>query len=170
MATTAAALTGAIAGAVAGVAATVAFTARTKSGSAKAVVNRLHHLPGLAKPMASYSQVAEVNVPSGGAPRLLYLAGQTGHDESGKLASGGAGPQTEQCFANLATSLKGMGMTMEDLVKINVYLTSADDLSAYRDAHIRALGEIQPASTLVIVKALAGPEMVVEIEAVAAGV
>ena len=170
MATTAAALTGAIAGAVAGVAATVAFTARTKSGSAKAVVNRLHHLPGLAKPMASYSQVAEVNVPSGGAPRLLYLAGQTGHDESGKLASGGAGPQTEQCFANLATSLKGMGMTMEDLVKINVYLTSADDLGAYRDAHIRALGEIQPASTLVIVKALAVSEMVVEIEAVAAGV
>ena len=170
MATTAAALTGAIAGAVAGVAATVAFTARTKSGSAKAVVNRLHHLPGLAKPMASYSQVAEVDVPSGGAPRLLYLAGQTGHDASGKLASGGAGPQTEQCFANLATSLKGMGMTMEDLVKINVYLTSADDLGAYRDAHIRALGEIQPASTLVIVKALAGPEMVVEIEAVAAGV
>ena len=170
MATTAAALTGAIAGAVAGVAATVAFTARKKSGSAKAVVNRLHHLPGLAKPMASYSQVAEVDVPSGGAPRLLYLAGQTGHNESGKLASGGAGPQTEQCFANLATSLKGMGMTMEDLVKINVYLTSADDLGAYRDAHIRALGEIQPASTLVIVKALAGPEMVVEIEAVAAGV
>ena len=170
MATTAAALTGAIAGAVAGVAATVAFTARKKSGSAKGIVNRLHHLPGLAKPMASYSQVAEVNVPSGGAPRLLYLAGQTGHDESGKLASGGAGPQTEQCFANLATSLKGMGMTMEDLVKINVYLTSADDLGAYRDAHIRALGEIQPASTLVIVKALAGPEMVVEIEAVAAGV
>ena len=40
---------------------------------------------------------------------------------------------------------------------------------AYRDAHIRALNGIQPASTLVNVKALAGPDMVVEIEAVAAG-
>ena len=164
MATTAAALTGAIAGAVAGVAATVAFTAARKSTS---VVKRIHHLPGLAKPMASYSQVAEV---SGGVQkRLLYLAGQTGHDESGKLAAGGAGPQTEQCFANIDSTLKAMGLTMDDLVKINVYLTSADDLGAYRDAHIRALNGIQPASTLVIVKALAGPDMVVEIEAVAAG-
>ena len=55
----------------------------------------------------------------------------------------------------------------EDLVKINVYL-SADYLEGYRVARDNALGDIQPASTLVIVAALAGPDMRVEIEAVAA--
>ena len=59
-------------------------------------------------------------------------------------------------------------MSKEDLVKINVYLSSADYLEGYRVARDNALGDIQPASTLVIVAALAGPGMRVEIEAVAA--
>ena len=53
-------------------------------------------------------------------------------------------------------------------VKINVSLTSRDDLGGYRVARDNALGSIQPSSTLVIVQALAGPGMKVEIEAVAA--
>ena len=116
--------------------------------------------------MASYSQVAEITA-TAGAPRLLYIAGQSGHNASGKLADGVA-EQADQCFANIAGVLKGMGLTTNDLVKINVYLTSRDHLAGYRVARDKALGSIQPSSTLVIVQALAGPDMKVEIEAVAA--
>ena len=155
-----AALTGALAGAAAGAA---AATLLARRGGATALIKRLNP-PGCPIPMASYSQVAEITAP---APRLLYLAGHSGHDASGKLADG-ISAQANLCFKNIAGALTAMGLTVDDLVKINVYLTSRDDLPAYREAHNSALGSIQPASTLVIVKELAGPGMLCEIEAVAA--
>lgn len=154
-----AALTGALAGAAAGVAATLLLGRGRSTG----LVKRLTP-PGCPKPFANYSQVAEV---TGGASRLLYISGMSGHDANGKLGDTTAA-QAEQCFANINSALNGMGLSKRDLVKINVYLTSVDCLDGYRVARDNALGDIQPASTLVFVAALAGPGMQVEIEAVAA--
>lgn len=90
----------------------------------------------------------------------------SGHDAKGQL--GDTTRQAEQCFANIISALNGMGLGKEDLVKINVYLAGLEHLDAYRVARDNALGDVQPASTLVIVAGLAGPGMNVEIEAVAA--
>ena len=90
------------------------------------------------------------------------------HDLRADVA--GTEAQARQTFANIKTVLDGVGLTKLDLVKINVYLTSHDDLGAYRAARDEALGDVETASTLVVVKALANPDMSVEIEAVAASV
>ena len=60
-------------------------------------------------------------------------------------------------------------MGVADIVKLNAYITRADLIPVYRAARDRALGTVAPpASTLVVVAALANPAWVVEIECVAA--
>jgi len=60
-------------------------------------------------------------------------------------------------------------MGFEDLVKITVLLTDARFTQASRDARDRALGSASPpTSTLMVVTALASPDFLIEIEAIAA--
>ena len=75
--------------------------------------------------------------------------------------------QVRQVFENLRTVLEGAGMGFESVVKLTVYLT---DMGRLRD-YTRIKGEFfegkQPASTALGVTALARPEMMVEVEAIA---
>ena len=64
--------------------------------------------------------------------------------------------------------LEANGMGLADLVKVNAYVTDEAELPAFRAARGRVFGEVRPASTLAVVKALAAPRYLVEIEAVAA--
>jgi 2-iminobutanoate/2-iminopropanoate deaminase len=115
-------------------------------------------------PAGKYSHGAEV--PAG--TRLLYVSGQVGVKPDGKTAAGDAA-QCEQAWANLKNVLAGAGMGVDDIVKINAYVTRADLIAAYRTARDKAVGQaVPPASTLVVVAALADPAWVVEIECVAA--
>ena len=59
-------------------------------------------------------------------------------------------------------------MTVADIVKITQYLTRAEDIKAYAEVRTRFLGDSRPASMLLIVPQLVWPEMLVEIEIVAA--
>src|SRR5512140_2979826 len=62
---------------------------------------------------------------------LLYLSGQTPIDPaSGKLVEGGITPQTERAFDNLAAVLADAGLSMDDVVKCNVYLTTMSNFGA----------------------------------------
>jgi 2-iminobutanoate/2-iminopropanoate deaminase len=58
-------------------------------------------------------------------------------------------------------------MTLKDVVKTTVFLTSADDVASFRKVRAQRLGDAMPTSTLVIVTALVQPEFKVEIEAIA---
>ena len=60
------------------------------------------------------------------------------------------------------------GMSVADLVKVNIFVTSAEYVAASRAIRDAALKGAEPASTFLVVAALAHPELVVEIEAVAA--
>ena len=99
----------------------------------------------------------------------VFIAGQVATDAAGNVVGeGDAGAQAEQVMANLKTVVEACGGTMDDIVKINVYVT---DL-AYRPAvgaarlkHFKEGG--YPASTFVVVSSLATPQFLVEIEAVA---
>ena len=121
------------------------------------------HNPPTVHPPAGYSHAIETPA----AARWLHIAGQVGQRPDGIIVEG-AGAQADQCWANIRALLQSAGMTMADLVKITTFIVDDVDLAAVRAARERAVGERKPASSLVIVKKLAHPAWLVEIEAIAA--
>lgn len=123
------------------------------------------HAAGLAQNPA-YSHVA---VTSGA--RTIYTAGQVANDETGAtVGAGDLAAQTEQVLRNLGRALEAAGASFADVVKITTYVVD------YKPEHRAIIGKARapffagrapPASTLVGVKALAMPEWLIEIEAVA---
>lgn len=102
---------------------------------------------------------------------MIYIAGQTGLDKDGKTVAGGIEEQTRQTLANLGAILEAEGLTADDLISMTIYLTDIDNLpgsSAERRAFFKS-GKY-PAGTLLIVKSLAEPDLLIEIDAVAARV
>ncbi len=112
-----------------------------------------------------YSQALEIQP----GARLLFTAGQVGMAPDGTTADGFAA-QADQTWANILALLAEGGMGVDDIVKITGYIVGHENFPAYAAARKKALGGIRPASTAIIVPALALPEWVVEIEAVAAKV
>ena len=118
--------------------------------------------PGVYAPLPHYSQVAR-------AGNTLYLSGQLGFDGNGNLVGpGDARAQARQAWANIVGILAHYGATPRQLVKTNTYITHP----AYRPLVGEARDEVfagppYPPSTLVVVQALAEPQFLVEIEAIA---
>jgi 2-iminobutanoate/2-iminopropanoate deaminase len=115
------------------------------------------------RPFSRYAQA--VAVPA--AFRWLYISGQIGVAPDGALLDGFEA-QARQAWAGVVALLEAGDMSIDDLVKVTIYLTNAGDLAASRAARDTALGDAEPASTLVIVAGLARPNLLIEIEAVAA--
>jgi enamine deaminase RidA (YjgF/YER057c/UK114 family) len=113
-------------------------------------------------PLGAYSN--GISTPAGG--RWLHVAGQVGIGPDGNLAEGFEA-QAEAAWRNLVAVLADAGMTAADLVKVTHYLVRGEDLPAYNPVRLRHLGAARPASTLVVVAALARPEWRIEVEAVA---
>jgi enamine deaminase RidA (YjgF/YER057c/UK114 family) len=99
----------------------------------------------------------------------VFIAGQVSIDAQGRIVGeGDAAAQVEQVFQNLRTVVEACGGTMADIVKLNIYTTDAayrSQIVAARQRHFKE-GEY-PASTYVVIAALAVPALLVEIEAVA---
>jgi enamine deaminase RidA (YjgF/YER057c/UK114 family) len=99
----------------------------------------------------------------------VFVSGQVAIDARDQLVGeSDATAQVEQVFRNLRTVVEASGGTLDDIVKLNVYVTDA----AYRPAVVAARNRHfkegrYPASTYVVVTALAVPQLLVEIEAVA---
>jgi len=115
-------------------------------------------------PTGGYS-LRTVEVPPGS--RLLYVSGQTATDERGQTPAD-VELQAEIVYQKLQRALADAGMSMQDLVKTTVYLLDPSDLPALIKAGRKYNPGGQQAGTLVYVKALALPEVRIEIEAVAA--
>jgi enamine deaminase RidA (YjgF/YER057c/UK114 family) len=113
---------------------------------------------------AGYSQVVEVR---GG--RTLYISGQIAVDSSGNLVgSDDFTAQIKQVFANLKARLDEAGASFNDVVKLNFYLVDANHLQIVRDIRDTYVNRTNPpASTLVIVKQLVRPDLLVELDAIA---
>lgn len=128
---------------------------------------RLFNPEGMAKPVSTYSQVAEV---TGG--KLVFVAGQVALDADGKLVGrDDFRAQTEQAFKNVKSAVEAAGGDMSSLVKTNYYVAEAvdaKDLPALREVRDRYIDtKSPPTSTFVVVKRLANPDYLVEVEAVA---
>jgi reactive intermediate/imine deaminase len=113
---------------------------------------------------AGYSQVVEVR---GG--RTLYISGQVALDSSGNVVgSGDFTAQVKQVFANLKALLDEAGASFNDVVKLNFFLLDASNLQIVRDVRDTYVNrEHPPASTLVVVKQLFRPELLIEVDAIA---
>ncbi|MCL6527302.1 MAG: RidA family protein [Thermaceae bacterium] len=86
---------------------------------------------------------------------LLYLSGQTPIDPAtGKLVEGDVGRQTEQVFKNLEAVLKGAGLSLDQVIKANVYLTDMADFAAMNAVYAGMFQPPYPARTTVAVAAL----------------
>jgi len=122
-----------------------------------------YHNPKSVALAGKYSLATEVP----GGSRMVFVAGQVGLDGSGKLADG-IDAQCEQVWKNIGEVLKASDMGFKDIVKITSFLTDSRFILANRAARDKVIGEPYPASTLLIVQALADPAMLVEIEVIAA--
>lgn len=120
--------------------------------------------PQIAPPLGAYSQGVLVS----GGGRWLHIAGQVGVRPDGSLARGVV-EQTQVAWANVIEVLREAGMDASHLVKINTYVTDQAYLADVAKVRLACLGDARPASTVVVTNALARPEWLVEIDAVAFG-
>lgn len=99
--------------------------------------------------------------------RVLFTAGLTGRGTDGKLVDGGMGPQTQRTFERLEAIMRRAGARFEDVVKQLVYVTDFDAYNATgRAARAKFFGNTRPASTGLVVRRLAEPDILVEAELV----
>ena len=126
-------------------------------------MNHKIHDVGVAKQIGTYSDAIEV------APdmRWLYTAGTPGLAADGTVPADITG-QAEIAWQHIMAMLEKADMGVHDLVKITQYLLNAADIPAYAKVRSRYLGDARPASMLMIVPGLVWPNMLLEIEAVAA--
>ena len=117
----------------------------------------------LAPPFARYSHGVEVRA----GQRMLFCSGQLGITAGGTVPADAEG-QADLCFAAIDAILKQAGMSLEDLVRLNAYVSAREHLAGYMRSRDRHVASPPPASTLMIVSGFARPEFVVEVEAVAA--
>ncbi len=126
-------------------------------------MNKVHNPATIAAPGGVYSHGIEVPPNA----RWLYIAGQVGMKPDGSVAAS-IEEQSEAALQNILAILANAGMALTDVVKINVYLTRAENVAKFRTIRSKYLGSHRPASTLVVIAALANPEFLVEVEAIAA--
>jgi enamine deaminase RidA (YjgF/YER057c/UK114 family) len=101
--------------------------------------------------------------------RLLYIAGQVARDTEGNvLGKGDIRTQARQVFQNLRNVLQAAGGDLSDLLKITTYITRIEDFPAVAEIRSSIFPSELPASTLIVVKSLAQPELLIEVEGMAA--
>ena len=117
------------------------------------------------KPFANYSHV----VTAQGASKLVFCAGQVAAEPSGKvLPPDDFAAQTKMVMENLMLALAEGGANLKDVVKVTIYVCNPHDVSKARSILQEYFGDDPPASTLCVLRGLANPNYLLEIEAIAA--
>ena len=111
--------------------------------------------------VAGYSRAIRVG-------RTVHVSGTTATDQEGRvLAKGDAADQTRIILKRIETALIEVESKLTDIVRTRIYEVDENDCYRVMKSHGDIFKDIRPATTLVVVKSLVDPEMLVEIEALA---
>jgi enamine deaminase RidA (YjgF/YER057c/UK114 family) len=129
---------------------------------------------------AAGQTVQHINPPALGTPhgythvvtvdggRTVYIAGQVPLDKNGKLVGAGDfAAQARQTFENLKVALAASGADFSNVVDMTTYVTDMSQIDAYRKVRNAYMTPPLPAASLVEVKALFRPDVMLEVSAIA---
>jgi enamine deaminase RidA (YjgF/YER057c/UK114 family) len=111
------------------------------------------------EPIVGYSRAVKVG-------NRIYVTGTTALGENGEIVGEeNAYEQAKQCIRNIESALKRLGACLEHVVRTRMFVTDISRWEEYGRAHGEFFRDIMPATTIVEVKALIDPRMLIEIEA-----
>jgi enamine deaminase RidA (YjgF/YER057c/UK114 family) len=128
--------------------------------------------PGLGPELGLYSHGFSVDLRS--VSRLVIIAGQVGTNAAGEVVGpGDFRAQFAQTYANLQAAVEAAGGTMASIIQLRTFMTRAEDLPAFHEARRELYPRlfpdgVYPPNTLLVIDRLVMPELLLEIEAVAA--
>jgi reactive intermediate/imine deaminase len=99
---------------------------------------------------------------------LLFISGQAGAGDDGRIVDGGFLAQGEQAFHNLRRALEAGGSSLRDVIKVTIFVTDMGHFQDVVSLRRKFFSAPYPADTIAEIKALYDPRALIEIEAIAA--
>ena len=99
---------------------------------------------------------------------LLFISGQAGAGDDGRIVEGGFAAQGEQAFRNLQRALEAGGASLRDVIKVTIFVTDMGHFQDVVELRRKFFSSPYPADTIAEVRALYDPRALIEIEAIAA--
>ena len=98
---------------------------------------------------------------------FVFVSGQAGYDNDGKIVIGGFAAQGEQAFSNLNRALTAAGSSLKEVAKVTIFVTDMTQFDEVVALRRKYFSQPYPADSIVEVKGLYTPEAMIEIEAIA---